>query len=60
VLLPKFAPVTIAALLATLVCIFAFQADNITGRLSHVLLIGIPITLRVYFNAGITYMLMKC
>jgi hypothetical protein len=25
-----------------------------------VLLIGIPITLRVYFNAGITYMLMKC
>ncbi|HEY1949583.1 MAG TPA: ACR3 family arsenite efflux transporter [Bryobacteraceae bacterium] len=59
VLLPKFAPVTIAALLATLVFIFAFQADNITGRLSHVLLIAIPITLQVYFNAGITYGLMK-
>ncbi len=59
VLLPKFAPVTIAALLATLVFIFAFQAENITGRLSHVLLIAIPITLQVYFNAGITYMLMK-
>lgn len=58
-LLPKFAPVTIGALLATLVLIFAFQADNITGRLSHVLLIAIPITLQVYFNAGITYMLMK-
>src|SRR5579875_3571856 len=29
VLLPKFAPVTIAALLATLVFIFAFQAANI-------------------------------
>lgn len=58
-LLPKFAPVTIAALLATLVLIFAFQADNITGRLSHVLLIAVPITLQVYFNAGITYMLMK-
>ncbi|MDQ2843618.1 MAG: ACR3 family arsenite efflux transporter [Acidobacteriota bacterium] len=58
-LLPKFAPVTIAALLATLVLIFAFQADNITGRLSHVLLIAIPITLQVYFNAGITYGLMK-
>jgi Sodium Bile acid symporter family len=27
-LLPKFAPVTIAALLGTLVLIFAFQADN--------------------------------
>ena len=59
VLLPKFAPVTILALLATLVLIFAFQADNITGRLSHVLLIAIPITLQVYFNAGITYLLMR-
>jgi ACR3 family arsenite transporter len=58
-LLPKFAPLTIAALLATLVLIFAFQADNITGRLSHVLLIAIPITLQVYFNASITYGLMK-
>jgi ACR3 family arsenite transporter len=59
VLLPQFAPVTVAALLATLVLIFAFQADNITGRLSHVLLIAIPITLQVYFNAGLTYGLMK-
>jgi arsenite transporter len=58
-LLPKFAPVTIAALLATLVLIFAFQADNITGRLVHVLLVAVPITLQVYFNAGITYTLMK-
>ena len=58
-LLPKFAPVTIAALLATLILIFAFQADNITGRLSHVLLIAVPITLQVYFNASITYFLMK-
>jgi hypothetical protein len=30
--MPKFALVTIAALLGTLVLIFAFQADNITGR----------------------------
>jgi arsenite transporter len=59
VLLPKFAPVTIAALLATLVLIFAFQADNITGRFFHVLLIAVPITLQVYFNAGLAYGLMK-
>jgi ACR3 family arsenite transporter len=58
-LLPRFAPVTIGALLATLVFIFAFQADNITSRVSHVLLIAIPITLQVYFNAGIAYSLMK-
>ncbi|MFL6452204.1 MAG: ACR3 family arsenite efflux transporter [Bryobacteraceae bacterium] len=59
VLLPKFAPVTIATLLATLVLIFAFQADNITGRFFHVLLIAVPITLQVYFNAGLAYSLMK-
>jgi arsenite transporter len=58
-LLPKFSPVTIAALLGTLVLIFAFQADNITGRFSHVLLIAVPITLQVYFNAGLAYGLMK-
>ena len=58
-LLPKFAPVTIAALLGTLVLIFAFQADNITGRFFHVVLIAVPITLEVYFNAGLAYGLMK-
>jgi ACR3 family arsenite transporter len=58
-LLPRFAPVTIAALLATLVFIFAFQADNITTRFFHVLLIAVPIVLQVYFNASLTYGLMR-
>jgi ACR3 family arsenite transporter len=58
-LLPRFAPVTITALLTTLVLIFAFQADNITGRFAHVLLIAAPITLQVYFNASLAYGLMK-
>ena len=58
-LLPRFAPVTITALLATLVFIFAFQADNITGRFFHVILIAVPITLQVYFNASLAYGLMK-
>ncbi len=59
VLLPKFAVVTIMALLATLILIFAFQADNITGRLLHVVLIAVPITLQVYFNSALAYGLMK-
>lgn len=59
VFLPKFAPVTIASLLATLVLIFAFQADNITGRFFNVVLIAVPITLQVYLNAGLAYGLMK-
>jgi len=58
-LLPRFAPVTIGALLATLVLIFAFQADNITGRLWNVALIAVPITLQVYFNASLAYGLMR-
>ncbi len=55
----KFHPVTVLALLATLVLIFAFQAENITTRWFHVLLIAIPILLQVYFNSSLTYGLMK-
>jgi arsenite transporter len=57
--LAAFQPVTIIALLLTLVAIFAFQAENITGRALHVVLIAIPILLQVYFNSGLTYGLMK-
>ncbi len=58
-LLPRFAPITILALLATLVLIFAFQAENISGKAWHVALIAIPLLLQVYFNASLTYGLMK-
>lgn len=59
VLLPRFAPVSMLALLATLVFIFAFQADNITGKPLHVALIAAPILLQVYFNSSLTYGLMR-
>jgi len=52
-------PVTVGALLVTLVCIFAFQADNITSRSFHILLIAIPILIQVYFNSSLAYGLMK-
>jgi ACR3 family arsenite transporter len=58
-LLPRFAPVSMTALLATLVLIFAFQADNILGKSLHVLLIAIPILIQVYFNSSLTYGLMR-
>ncbi|MDE3039271.1 MAG: ACR3 family arsenite efflux transporter [Nitrospirota bacterium] len=58
VLLPRFAPVTIAALLLTLVFIFAFQAQNIMGKTVHVVLIAVPILLQVYVNAALAYGLM--
>jgi ACR3 family arsenite transporter len=58
-LLPRFAPISMLALLATLVLIFAFQADNITGKPFHVALIAVPILLQVYFNSSLTYGLMR-
>lgn len=59
VFLPKFSPVTILALLATLVLIFGFQSQNIRGRYFHVLLIAVPILLQVYFNSSLAYGLMR-
>ena len=59
VLLPRFAPVSMAALLATLVLIFAFQAENITTRTLHVALIAVPILIQVYFNSSLAYGLMR-
>lgn len=53
-----FHPVTILALLTILVAIFAFQADNITTRPFHVVLLAIPILIQVYFNSGLAYGLM--
>ena len=57
--LPKFHPVMIGALLLTLVLIFAFQARNLTSRWLAVLLIAVPILIQVYFNSGLTYLVMR-
>src|SRR5512143_3651712 len=57
--LPKFHPVTIVALLATLVLIFAFQAENLTAKWFAVLLLAIPILVQVYFNSSLAYALMR-
>src|SRR5450759_926643 len=56
--LPKFQPVTIFALLLTLLLIFAFQAENLTTRWFAVVLIAVPILIQVYFNSSLTYLLM--
>ncbi|MEN6625882.1 MAG: ACR3 family arsenite efflux transporter [Candidatus Sumerlaeia bacterium] len=56
--LPRFHPVTIIALLLTLVLIFAFQAKNLTTQWFAVILIAAPILVQVYFNSMLTYFLM--
>jgi ACR3 family arsenite transporter len=57
--LPKFRPVAICALLATLVLIFAFQAENILTNWPAVILLAVPIILQVYFNSGLAYTVMR-
>ena len=57
--LPIFKPVTIVALLGTLLLIFAFQAENIARNWVAVVLLAIPILIQVYFNSGLAYSLMR-
>jgi ACR3 family arsenite transporter len=53
--LPRLKPVSVAALLATLVLIFAFQGEIILGKVSHIVLIAVPLLIQVYFNSGLVY-----
>jgi ACR3 family arsenite transporter len=59
VFLPRFRPVTMIALLVTLIMIFAFQAENIIRNWIVVLLLAIPILIQVYFNSSLAYLLMR-
>ncbi len=58
-LLPRLAPITMGALLATLVFIFAFQAESITAKFFHAVLTAAPILIQVYFNSSLAYGLMR-
>lgn len=49
VFLPKLKPVSIIALLTTLVLLFAFQGNQIIQQPFHILLIAVPLTIQTYF-----------
>ncbi|WP_432721095.1 ACR3 family arsenite efflux transporter [Jeongeupia wiesaeckerbachi] len=50
-------PWSIAALLATLVLLFAFQGDAIIKQPLVIALLAVPILIQVFFNAGLAYWL---
>lgn len=50
-------PVSLTALLATLVLLFGFQGDQILSQPLVILLLAIPILIQVYFNSGLAYLL---
>jgi len=49
IFLPKFKPVSIIALLLTLILLFAFQGPNILDNPIIILLIAVPLILQTYF-----------
>lgn len=53
--LPKLKPISIIALLTTLILLFALQGDKITNNPFHILLIAIPLTIQTYFIFFITW-----
>lgn len=53
----KIGPWSIAALLATLVLLFAFQGRAILEQPLVILLLAVPILIQVFFNSGLAYWL---
>jgi ACR3 family arsenite transporter len=58
-LLATFGPISLAALLTTLVLLFGFQGEQILARPVVIALLAIPILIQVYFNAGLAYWLSR-
>ena len=50
-------PISISALLLTLVLLFAFQGKAIVGQPLIILMLAVPITIQVYFTSGFAYWL---
>ena len=53
----RLGPVSIAALLATLVLLFGFQGKQILDQPLIIMMLAVPILIQVYFNSGLAYLL---
>ena len=56
-LLASLGPVSLVALLTTLVLLFGFQGEQIIAQPAVIAMLAAPILIQVYFNAGLAYML---
>ena len=56
-LLARMQPFSIAALLATLVLLFAFQGRQIVDQPLIIAMLAVPILIQVYFNSALAYWL---
>jgi ACR3 family arsenite transporter len=56
-LLSFMQPVSLVALLATLVLLFGFQGQQILAQPTIIAILAVPILIQVYFNAALAYVL---
>ena len=56
-LLGRLQPISLVALLTTLVLLFGFQGEQIIGQPLVIALLAVPILIQVYFNSGLAYLL---
>ena len=52
-------PISLVALLTTLVLLFGFQGEQIIAQPLVIVLLAVPIVIQVYFNAGLAYWLSR-
>ncbi len=53
----RLGPISLIALLATLVLLFGFQGEQILTQPLVIALLAVPILIQVYFNSGLAYLL---
>jgi ACR3 family arsenite transporter len=58
-LLTALQPVSLLALLLTLVLLFGFQGEQIMDQPLIIALLAVPILIQVYFNSGLAYLLSR-
>ncbi len=56
-LLARLQPLSLVALLATLVLLFGFQGEQILAQPLIIGMLAVPILIQVYFNSGLAYLL---
>jgi ACR3 family arsenite transporter len=56
-LLNRLQPLSLVALLATLVMLFGFQGEQIIAEPAVIALLAVPILIQVYLNSGLAYLL---
>jgi ACR3 family arsenite transporter len=55
--LARIGPVSLTALLATLILLFGFQGEQILAQPAIIAMLAVPILIQVYLNSGLAYLM---